>query len=161
MRHDKILDWETLAGVLEGLRKSGKTIVFTNGCFDLIHAGHVRYLKAAKAEGDILVLGMNSDESVRMIKGELRPITPQEQRAEVLAALADVDYVTLFEEPDPLNLILCLKPDVLVKGADWAEDQIVGADAVKSRGGRVKRVQVVEGASTSGIIQRILERYRA
>jgi D-glycero-beta-D-manno-heptose 1-phosphate adenylyltransferase len=159
--HPKVLDRETLAERIRLLRKEGRRVVFTNGCFDLLHVGHVRYLAAARAQGDHLVAGLNSDVSVRTIKGELRPVVPQDQRAEVLAALACVDFVTLFDEPDPLALILALRPDVLVKGADWAEADIVGAAEVKRRGGRVARIPVVGGASTTGIIQRIRERYGA
>jgi rfaE bifunctional protein nucleotidyltransferase chain/domain len=137
--------------------KAGKRIVFTNGCFDILHAGHVRYLSAAKSEGDILVVGLNSDASVKAIKGKDRPITPQNQRAEVLAGLACVDYITIFDEPDPLKLIQTLRPDVLVKGDDWPEEHIIGSDFVKSRGGRVVRVPAVPGASTSQIIKRIIK----
>ncbi len=152
-------EWERLAGTLEGLRRTGREIVFTNGCFDLIHAGHVRYLTAARACGDLLVIGLNSDRSVREIKGEKRPIVPEAERVDVLSALACVDCVTLFDEPDPLRLIRILKPDVLVKGADWAEEDIIGGDFVKSRGGRVERISVVPGVSTTNIIERIIERY--
>ncbi|GBC61193.1 D-glycero-beta-D-manno-heptose 1-phosphate adeny lyltransferase [Desulfonema ishimotonii] len=152
-------DWQALARTLEEFRRSGKTIVFTNGCFDLLHVGHVRYLTAARSQGDVLVLGLNSDASVRAIKGEKRPVVPQEERAEVVAGLACVDFVTLFDAPDPLALIQTLKPDVLVKGADWAEDRIIGADVVKAGGGRVARIDVVPGASTTGIIERIVGRY--
>ncbi|HHP7236600.1 MAG TPA: D-glycero-beta-D-manno-heptose 1-phosphate adenylyltransferase [Desulfobacterales bacterium] len=150
---------ESLLPVLQSLRADGMRIVFTNGCFDILHAGHVRYLEAARCEGDRLVLGLNSDRSVRSIKGFQRPIVPEEQRAEVLAALWFVDYIVSFDEPDPGNLIDFLQPDVLVKGADWAEDRIVGADRVKARGGRVARIPVVPGISTSAIIETILQRY--
>jgi D-beta-D-heptose 7-phosphate kinase/D-beta-D-heptose 1-phosphate adenosyltransferase len=135
-------------------------VVFTNGCFDLLHAGHVRYLAAARREGDILVVGLNSDRSVRDIKGDTRPILPESERAHVLAGLAAVNYVVLFDEPDPLRLITALAPDVLVKGGDWPEEAIIGAQVVRNRGGRVVRIPVVEAASTSAIIARILERYR-
>jgi D-beta-D-heptose 7-phosphate kinase/D-beta-D-heptose 1-phosphate adenosyltransferase len=135
-------------------------VVFTNGCFDLLHAGHVRYLAAARREGDILVVGLNSDRSVRDIKGDTRPILPESERAQVLAGLAAVNYVVLFDEPDPLRLITALTPDVLVKGGDWPEAAIIGAQVVRNRGGRVVRIPVVEGARTSAIIARILERYR-
>jgi D-beta-D-heptose 7-phosphate kinase/D-beta-D-heptose 1-phosphate adenosyltransferase len=145
--------------LLEEGRRRGEVSVFTNGCFDLMHVGHVRYLAAARRLGDLLVVGLNSDRSVRTIKGPKRPLTPEAERAEVLAALACVDFVTLFEEPDPLQLILLLEPDVLVKGGDWPEDRIIGAEPVKARGGRVVRIPLVPGASTSAIVERVLERY--
>ena len=155
----KMKTWPDLADSLRQDRRSGKQIVFTNGCFDILHAGHVRYLAAAKAEGDILVVGLNSDASVRMIKGARRPIVSQEQRAEVLAAVGSVDYVTCFEEPDPLKLIQRITPHVLVKGGDWAETDIVGADWVKAAGGRVVRVAVLPEVSTSRIIAAIVRRH--
>ena len=148
-----------MAQVLEARRQAGKRIVFTNGCFDLLHAGHVSYLQAAKDQGDLLVVGLNSDRSVRAIKGPLRPIVSQEMRGRVLAALECVDYVTLFHEPDPLPLILALKPDVLVKGADWEEAQIIGAREVREAGGDVVRIPLVPDISTTEIIRRILEKY--
>ncbi|MGE0086912.1 MAG: D-glycero-beta-D-manno-heptose 1-phosphate adenylyltransferase [Desulfococcaceae bacterium] len=156
----KIQDRETLSGILAKERQNGRIIVFTNGCFDLLHVGHVRYLTAAREHGDLLVVGLNSDSSVRSIKGEKRPILPQEQRAEVLAGLECVDYVTIFDEPDPLLLIQVLKPHVLVKGADWAEADIIGGDFVKSIGGRVERIHLVPGASTTAIIERIVHLYQ-
>jgi len=155
----KILKLPDLIQTLEGLRKSGKRVVFTNGCFDILHVGHVRYLTAARAKGDVLVLGLNSDVSVRSIKPDNRPIVNQDQRAEVLAGLTCVDYITIFDEPDPLALIRSVKPDILVKGADWEEAEIIGSDVVKSYGGKVVRVEVVPDISTSRIIQRILELY--
>ena len=157
----KILDAQTLAGRLEDVHKSGKKVVFTNGCFDLLHIGHVRYLAAASSEGDLLVVGLNTDRSVRMIKGNNRPIIEQNQRLEILASLECVDYVTLFDEPEPLKLIELLQPAVLVKGEDWKEDEIVGADFVRTRGGRVVRVPLVREASTSKIIQTIIDRYQS
>ncbi|MFC1813538.1 D-glycero-beta-D-manno-heptose 1-phosphate adenylyltransferase [Thermodesulfobacteriota bacterium] len=153
----KIIQREDLAQAMKTVRASGEKIVFTNGCFDILHVGHVRYLAAAKSEGDILVVGLNSDESVKSIKKENRPIIPQEQRAEVLSSLWYVDYVSLFDEPDPLSLIEVVQPDVLVKGADWPEEEIIGADFVKANGGRVVRVSVVPGVSTTGIIARIIK----
>jgi len=155
----KILKLPDLIQTLEGLRKSGKRVVFTNGCFDILHVGHVRYLTAARAKGDVLVLGLNSDVSVRSIKPDNRPIVNQDQRAEVLAGLTCVDYITIFDEPDPLALIRAVKPDILVKGADWEESEIIGSDVVKSYGGKVVRVEVVPDISTSRIIRRILELY--
>ena len=155
----KILKLSDLVKVLESLREAGKRIVFTNGCFDILHAGHVRYLTAARSKGDALILGLNSDVSVKSIKPENRPIVSQDQRAEVLAGLACVDYITIFDEPDPLALIQTIKPDVLIKGADWKETEIIGSDVVKLYGGKVIRIEVVPGISTSRIIQRILKLY--
>jgi D-beta-D-heptose 7-phosphate kinase/D-beta-D-heptose 1-phosphate adenosyltransferase len=155
----KIMDSQALADRLEDLRSAGKRVVFTNGCFDILHIGHVRYLSAAKNEGDFLVVGLNSDQSVRLIKGKRRPIVQQDLRLEIIASLQVVDYVTLFDEPDPLKLIQLLTPTILVKGADWSADEIIGADFVKSSGGRVVRVSLVQEASTSGIIERIVKHY--
>ncbi|MBW1676837.1 MAG: D-glycero-beta-D-manno-heptose 1-phosphate adenylyltransferase [Deltaproteobacteria bacterium] len=156
----KIFEREELKKKVQALKRAGKKIVFTNGCFDLLHIGHVRYLKAARAEGDLLVVGVNSDRSVGEIKGPVRPVVPDSERAEVLASLACVDFVTLFDEPDPLVTIRSLVPDVLVKGADWEEDAIVGREVVEASGGRVIRIQLTEGASTSRIIEKILANYR-
>jgi rfaE bifunctional protein nucleotidyltransferase chain/domain len=153
---EKIIKRQELAENVQALKRAGKTIVFTNGCFDLLHIGHVRYLKSAKGEGDVLLVGLNSDRSVRQIKGPARPIVSENERAEVLASLACVDFVTFFDEPDPLATIRVLMPDVLVKGADWQEDAIVGKDVVEANGGRVVRIPVTEGASTSRIIEKIL-----
>jgi len=155
----KIVEREELKKTVQALKDEGKKIVFTNGCFDLLHLGHVRYLEAARAEGDILVIGVNSDRSVHEIKGPSRPVVPEDERAEVLAALACVDFVTLFDEPDPLETIRALLPDVLVKGSDWAEDAIVGKEVVEEHGGRVVRVPLTEGASTTKIIEKILANY--
>jgi D-beta-D-heptose 7-phosphate kinase/D-beta-D-heptose 1-phosphate adenosyltransferase len=157
----KIMDPRALADRLKGLRSAGKRVVFTNGCFDILHIGHIRYLSAARSEGDLLVVGLNSDQSVRLIKGRRRPILAQDQRLEIIASLQVVDYVTIFDEPDPLKLIQLLKPTILVKGADWSEDEIIGADFVKSKGGRVVRVSLVQDASTSQIIKKILDKYRS
>lgn len=156
----KILTLEALQSALSKDRESGKKIVFTNGCFDILHVGHVRYLAAAKSAGHILVVGLNSDESVKIIKGPKRPIVNQRQRAEVLASLWCVDYVTIFDEADPLRLIAALRPDILVKGADWEVDEIVGAEVVTAHGGKVMRIEMVPDASTSTIVQRIVERYK-
>jgi rfaE bifunctional protein nucleotidyltransferase chain/domain len=155
----KIVTMEVLVAKLDAVRTAGKKVVFTNGCFDILHVGHVRYLEAARGEGDLLVVGLNSDASVHLIKGGRRPIINQDQRAEVLASLGCVDFVIVFEEADPMMLIRTLKPDILVKGADWEHDQIVGAEFVESNGGRVVRISLVPDASTSEIIQRIVERY--
>lgn len=151
-----IAELKPLLGIL---RAAGKKIVFTNGCFDLIHTGHTRYLAAARALGDMLVVAVNSDSSVRAIKGEKRPINSQEDRAEALAALESVDFVTVFDEPDPSRVIAELQPDVLVKGGDWPLDKIIGRDAVEARGGKVVTIPFVEGASTTGIIERIVKKY--
>jgi D-beta-D-heptose 7-phosphate kinase/D-beta-D-heptose 1-phosphate adenosyltransferase len=156
----KILTLEDLVTRLGKVRKSGQKIVFTNGCFDIMHVGHVRYLADAGSEGDLLVVGLNSDASVRIIKGDKRPIVRQNHRAEVLASLGCVDFIVIFDEPDPLKLIQTLKPDVLVKGEDWTEDAIVGAESVKSQGGKIVRISFVEESSTTAIIEKILQRYR-
>lgn len=151
----KIKDRHELAREVRGLKKQGLKVVFTNGCFDLLHVGHIRYLSEAKAKGDILVVGLNSDRSVRTIKGSKRPILPENQRAEVLASLACIDFITIFDEPDPLALIKTVLPDILVKGAEWADHAIIGREVVKE----VVRIPMVEGASTSGIIQKIVDLY--
>jgi D-glycero-beta-D-manno-heptose 1-phosphate adenylyltransferase len=152
----KVLPHDQLLSVLSGERAKGKRIVFTNGCFDLMHVGHTRYLQAAKALGDVLVVGVNSDVSVRTLdKAPDRPIVPEAQRAEVLAALGCVDFVVIFEESDPLQLITTVQPDVLVKGGDWAIDRIVGRELVEARGGVVKTIPLVPGLSTTGLLQRI------
>lgn len=156
----KIKTREELRPLLAILRAAGQKIVFTNGCFDIIHAGHTRYLAKAKSLGDVLVVAVNSDASVRMIKGNERPINAEAERMETLAALESVDFVTLFNEPDPYRVISDLQPDVLVKGGDWPVDQIIGGDVVQARGGRVVNVPYVEGASTTGIIERILKQCR-
>jgi len=155
----KIVSPDALVAGLTKARRAGRKIVFTNGCFDILHIGHVRYLGAARSAGDLLVVGLNSDSSVKSIKGDRRPLVNQNQRAEILASLACVDYVVVFEEPDPLRLIRTVKPDILVKGADWTEENIVGAEFVKSTGGKIIRVELVRDASTTGIIERILERF--
>ena len=133
-------------------KASGEGVVFTNGCFDLLHVGHVRYLNAARALGDRLVVGLNSDASVRRLKGPGRPVTPEAERAEVLAALSSVDAVTLFQEDTPLELITSVTPDILVKGGDWALDAVVGREHVLAAGGRVLTLPVVPGRSTSALI---------
>lgn len=139
-------------------RAAGHTVVFTNGVFDLLHVGHLRYLQHARGLGDALLVGLNSDRSVRQIKGPDRPITIEAERAEVLEALACVDGVVIFDEDTPHNLITALQPDVLVKGADWAEDAIVGRDIVEARGGRVVRVAIEPGHSTTKIVDEIRRR---
>lgn len=157
----KIKTLTELAALRNDFRRRGKRVVFTNGCFDLLHVGHVHCLEAARREGDLLVVGLNSDRSVKSIKGDRRPIIPEGERARVLAALACVDFVTVFAETDPGPLVQALEPDVLVKGSDWAEEKIVGGDRVRARGGRVVRIPVLEGVGTCGIIARILERLGA
>ncbi len=141
------------------LKASGKKIVFTNGCFDILHPGHVRYLSAARALGDHLVVAVNSDRSVKAIKDSRRPILDEQTRAEMLAALMCVDTVLIFDEDDPFQVIRYLMPDVLVKGGDWTEDTIIGADIVKAGGGVVKPISFIPGFSTSGVVQEILKRY--
>ena len=148
-------DLPTLQRALAPRRAAGARVVFTNGCFDLLHPGHVRYLAAARALGDLLVVGLNGDASVTRIKGPGRPVLSADERAEVLAGLAAVDHVIVFDEDTPRVLIAALGPDVLVKGADWAEQDIVGRDEVVARGGRVERIAMVPGVSTSELIRRI------
>jgi len=155
-----IMSVKKLLAELTPLRRKGRKVVFTNGCFDIIHAGHVRYLTKARSLGDLLVVGLNSDASVREIKGPTRPIVPQAERAEVLGALRCVDYVVIFSGSTPLRLITALKPDILVKGSDWASNEIVGADAVKEAGGVVRRVRLLKGRSTTNIIKRVLELHK-
>jgi len=157
--NDKIKSLPALLQIVRRLKKQRKRIVFTNGCFDLLHLGHVKYLDRAKSKGDLLVVAINSDRSVRALKGKERPLVPQSERAQVLAGLASVDYITIFNEPTPLSLIIALGPDILVKGADWKKDNIIGGDAVRRLGGRVETIPVVKGISTTRIIKRIMERY--
>lgn len=153
---NKVVTEEQLVPLLARARTQRKRIVFTNGCFDLMHVGHTRYLQAAKELGDLLVVGVNSDASVRNLsKSTDRPIVPESQRAEVLSALGCVDYVVLFSEPDPHRLIRAVQPDVLVKGGDWSIDTIVGRDVVEERGGVVKTIPLVPGISTTTLIHRI------
>lgn len=151
----KIVTFSEIKILSRQYKDAEKTIVFTNGCFDILHAGHVKYLTHAAELGDILILGLNSDDSVKRIKGENRPVVGQEHRSYVIAALACIDHVVLFDEPDPGKLIEAICPDVLVKGADWPEDQIIGADVVKQNGGRVERVTLEPDISTTKIIERI------
>ena len=136
-------------------RAEGRRVVFTNGCFDLLHPGHVALLEAARAKGDVLVVGINADASVRALKGEGRPLVPAPERAEALEALEAVDAVVVYDEPTPRQVIAALLPDVLVKGADWAEDAIVGREEVEAAGGRVVRVPLVPGRSTTSLVERI------
>ena len=152
----KVTTRDRLVSLLRQAQAQGKRIVFTNGCFDLMHIGHTRYLQAAKALGDMLVVGVNSDESVRSLnKAPDRPIVSDTQRAEVVASLGCIDFVVLFNEPDPTSLIAALQPDVLVKGGDWAVERIVGREIVEARGGVVRTIPLVPGVSTTSIIERI------
>jgi D-glycero-beta-D-manno-heptose 1-phosphate adenylyltransferase len=150
-----VLTVEQAVQLVSALRAAGRTIVFTNGVYDLLHPGHVRYLQAARAEGDALIVGVNSDRSVRANKGPARPINPERDRAEVIAALAAVEAAVIFDEDTPHEIIRWLQPDVLVKGADWAADQIVGRDTVEARGGRVVRASVEDGYSTTALVERV------
>jgi D-beta-D-heptose 7-phosphate kinase/D-beta-D-heptose 1-phosphate adenosyltransferase len=155
-----IIERKKLIKAVRTFKKAGKKVVFTNGCYDLLHVGHVRFLKAAKKMGDVLVLALNSDASVHRIKGPKRPVTPEMERAEVMSALSCVDIVTVFREDDPYNIIKDLVPDVLVKGGDWALDKIIGADIVKAAGGKVKNVPYIKGRSTTNIIEKVLKYYK-
>ncbi len=152
---DKILTADDLARTLDRRRREGARVVFTNGCFDLLHPGHVTYLEAARDLGDLLVVGLNSDASVRRLKGPGRPVCPQGDRAVVLAGLRSVDYVSVFGEDTPLGLIRAVRPDILVKGGDWSPDRIVGREVVEASGGRVVALPFVEGRSTTDIVARI------
>ena len=151
----KVLSLAEAVAFAEYLRHGGRAIVFTNGVFDLLHPGHVRYLQDARREGDALIVAVNSDRSVRAIKGPERPINPEQERAEVLAALACVDAVVIFDEDDPQQVVHRLQPDVLVKGADWPSDAIVGRETVERRGGRIVRIPLADGYSSSAIIRKI------
>ena len=155
----KVLPRDQTLQTVQRWQDSGETVVFTNGCFDIIHAGHVRYLSAARQLGDRLVVGLNSDASVRRLKGPKRPVAPENDRAEVLAALEAVDAVTLFGEDTPEELIGLLLPDILVKGADWVVERIAGARAVLDNGGQVLTVPLFEGRSTTGVIETIVQLY--
>ena len=154
-RRSKVLSIGEASTFAEAARTSGKVVVFTNGVFDLLHPGHVRYLQAARQQGDVLIAGVNSDQSVRAIKGPSRPINPQDERAEVLAGIDAVDAVVIFDETDPQRLVVSLLPDVLVKGADWPSDRIIGRQTVEARGGRVVRIPLARGYSSSAIIQKL------
>jgi D-beta-D-heptose 7-phosphate kinase/D-beta-D-heptose 1-phosphate adenosyltransferase len=151
----RVIPRERIADLADEWRAAGLRVAFTNGVFDLLHPGHVRYLREARTLGDVLVVGVNGDVSVRRNKGSARPINPERERAELLAALSCVDAVVVFDEDTPAEIIRAVQPDVLVKGADWPADQIVGRDTVEARGGRVVRVPLEAGYSTSAIIERI------
>jgi D-beta-D-heptose 7-phosphate kinase/D-beta-D-heptose 1-phosphate adenosyltransferase len=151
----KIKTIDELRLTVAALRRQGMQVVFTNGCFDLIHSGHVKLLEQARAAGDMLIVAINSDSSVRALKGPERPVVPQEQRAQVIAALESVDYVVVFDELDPLRVITELVPQVLVKGGDWTPDTIIGRDVVERAGGKVFAIPLMDGASSSDILKRI------
>lgn len=155
----KIKPLDTIIRLRARFRELKKRLVFTNGCFDILHVGHVRYLNQARQLGDILVVGVNSDSSVRRIKGSLRPVTPENERAEIVAALSSVDYVFLFDDLTPQRVIDRIVPDVLVKGSDWHISRVVGRSTVERSGGSVRTIPVVEGASTTDIIQKVLDRF--
>ena len=153
---NKIQSQARLKGAIDKLKRQGKRIAFTNGCFDILHYGHIKYLQDAKRASDVLVLGLNSDASVKKIKGKKRPLNKQTDRGRVLAALSCVDYITVFNQDTPLKLIKLLRPDILIKGGDWKADKIIGAEFVKSYGGQVKTIPYLKGYSTTGLIARIL-----
>jgi D-beta-D-heptose 7-phosphate kinase/D-beta-D-heptose 1-phosphate adenosyltransferase len=156
---EKIKAREDLRRIVQNLKTKGKRIVFTNGCFDLLHIGHVRYLEEARSLGDVLVVGVNSDNSVRGLKGPNRPILSEEERAEILSGLECVNYVIIFDEPTPLELISLLQPHILVKGGDWTKESTVGKEVVERTGGEVVILPFVEGSSTSKLIETILKKY--
>jgi D-beta-D-heptose 7-phosphate kinase/D-beta-D-heptose 1-phosphate adenosyltransferase len=155
----QVISLAKLIPILERLRRQGRKAVFTNGCFDILHAGHVRYLSKAGRLGDVLIVGLNSDSSVRRLKGRPRPVMPQKDRAEILAALAAVSYVVVFGEDTPLRLIQRVRPDILVKGGDYKADEIVGADLVRSYGGKTVTIPLIRGKSTTGVFRSIIRRY--
>jgi D-beta-D-heptose 7-phosphate kinase/D-beta-D-heptose 1-phosphate adenosyltransferase len=152
---EKLKSLDELAAIAAAARAKGQTVVFTNGCFDLLHRGHVHILRQAKAAGDLLIVGVNSDRSVKSIKAQQRPILPETDRVELIAAMEMVDYVILFDDPDPHKLIAAIKPQVLAKGGDWSSDKIIGADIVEAAGGRVVVIPYLKGFSTTEIIERI------
>jgi D-beta-D-heptose 7-phosphate kinase/D-beta-D-heptose 1-phosphate adenosyltransferase len=159
MSYKKIKVLKELVKIRNRLRRQAKAVVFTNGCFDVLHLGHIECLRRAKSYGDVLFVGLNSDSSVRKIKGEKRPILPQRDRAEILASLEIVDYVVIFNEETPHKVVAALVPDVLVKGGHYRKDEIVGRDIVESSGGRVIRVRQIPGKSTRNVIRKIISRY--
>jgi D-beta-D-heptose 7-phosphate kinase/D-beta-D-heptose 1-phosphate adenosyltransferase len=155
MIKDKIKSWNDIRSLAAALHANAKKIVFTNGCFDILHAGHVVYLEQARSMGDVLILGLNSDASIRRLKGDQRPVVNENDRALVVAALAAVDFVVVFEQDTPYELISLIQPDLLVKGGDWLPECIVGSDIVLAQGGEVRSIDYLDGSSTSGIIDRI------
>ena len=156
----KIISSAGLKRIVKCLKQDGQRIVFTNGCFDILHYGHVKYLQDARNKGDYLVVAINSDSSIKKIKARNRPVIGQSDRLKIVAALSSVDFVVLFNADNPLRLIKALKPDVLIKGADWSKDKIIGADFVKSYGGRVLTVNLVKGRSTSALIEKIVRDFQ-
>ena len=154
------LSREELVAIRKELKANGRKVVFTNGCFDIIHSGHVDYLTKAKMMGDVLFVGINSDSSIKRIKGDKRPILDENERAFIVGSLKAVDYVTLFDEDTPKELIEAIVPDVLVKGADWTIENIVGRDVVEANGGKVETIKFVNNQSTSNIIKKILSKYQ-
>ena len=161
MRDPKIRSRRELVPIRRALARAGKKVVFTNGCFDLLHAGHVRLFRKAKGLGDVLIIALNTDASVRKLKGPTRPVFPLRERLEVLAAFADVDYVTWFAEPTPRKIVAELLPDVLVKGGDWGPDRVIGRAEVEAAGGKVVIVPYLKGRSSSRLIERIRAAARA
>ena len=153
---DKLKNLDELIALTAQARQNGKSVVFTNGCFDILHRGHVHLLRQAKAAGDLLIVALNSDRSVQEIKGDKRPVLPETDRIELIGAMEMVDYVIVFDEPDPYKLIAAIKPNVLAKGGDWSAEKIIGADVVEQAGGRVVVIPYLKGFSTSEIIERIL-----
>ena len=154
----KLKNLDELAALAAQARQNGKSVVFTNGCFDILHRGHVHVLRQAKAAGDLLIVALNSDRSVQEIKGANRPVLPETDRIELIGAMEMVDYVIIFDEPDPYKLIAAIKPNVLVKGGDWSAEKIIGADVVEQAGGRVVVIPYLKGFSSSAIIERILNK---
>jgi D-beta-D-heptose 7-phosphate kinase/D-beta-D-heptose 1-phosphate adenosyltransferase len=152
----KLKNLDELTELAAQARQNGKSVVFTNGCFDILHRGHVHVLRQAKAAGDLLIVALNSDRSVQEIKGANRPVLPETDRVELIGAMEMVDYVIIFDEPDPYKLIAAIKPDVLAKGGDWSAEKIIGADVVEQAGGRIVMIPYLKGFSTSEIIERIL-----
>ena len=151
----KLKSLEEIKAIVVGARNNGKRVAFTNGCFDLLHRGHVHVLRAARACADLLIVGINSDQSVKQIKGPARPVLPESDRCELVGAMEMVDFVVLFNEPDPYSLISAIRPDVLVKGGDWNTDKIIGGDLVEKAGGEVVVVPYIKGFSTTEIVERI------
>ncbi len=158
MSQDKIKSRREIALIAEDLQGQGERVVFTNGCLDILHAGHVQYVEEGKGQGEVQIVGLNSDDSIRRLKGETRPVVPEEERAIVLAALACVDYVVIFEEDTPYELIRDIQPDVLVKGGDWQASEIVGSDIVLAKGGEVRSLPFRAGVSTTAIVTRLMGR---
>ena len=150
---------DELVSIRKKLKRQNKKVVFTNGCFDILHAGHVDYITKAKEKGDVLIVAVNSDSSTKRLKGEARPIVPQNERAFIISSLKPVDYVLIFEEDTPYEVIKKIIPDVLVKGADWSIDEIVGRDVVEANGGKVETIKFVNDQSTTNIIKTVLDRF--